>query len=233
MIEKHFPFTAEIKKLSETDSLKQSIVYLNSRLDSLSKHTQINEIGQNFFSDAISRDLYMFSTIVVIAGLVSWASIAGMLTLHKHKVDKATRLEIAKLSNTVDERINSITDSLKETVYNVNRSMYFTFVEGEDPHGSFTWAMSSAAALFDFQGYDDLPTLQIWLGIIIKDLQSIDVGSITDNDVVFTDSLPILEKVDNEEIQEMVKKIKKEMLHLIYSKPQPPDDLMEDAQVID
>jgi hypothetical protein len=217
--------------ISTTDSLKQSISFLNARIDSLSKHTQINEIGQNFFSDAISRDLYMFSTMIVIVGLVSWAFVVGVLTRHKIMVGKETKLAIKELSDRMTHNFDNILLSLSETIYDVNRTMYFTMENDSDPDAAsqFIWSMSAGAALFTYQQYGDIYTVRIWVNIARRHVKDLEVGSIASDSLAYTQSLPILEAIEDEEVSNVIKEIKMELNHVIFSKPQPPENLMEDA----
>ncbi|RZJ91874.1 MAG: hypothetical protein EOO20_03800 [Chryseobacterium sp.] len=128
-------------KLSQTDSLKQTINFLEQRIDSLAKHTQVNEIGQNFFSDAISRDLYMFSTIVVIAGLVSWATIATMLRIHKTSVEKKSRAFISEAMSNINGRITILEHSINGIEIDVNRAMYISNKDSGFYDQAFNWAL--------------------------------------------------------------------------------------------
>jgi uncharacterized alkaline shock family protein YloU len=232
MLSQAFPYNAANKPLSEIDSLKRSIVYLQSQIDSLSKHTQINEIGQNFYSDAISRDLYMFSTIVVIAGLVSWGFIAGVMALHKRQTVKHVKSMLDSHIADIEINIKGLQRQQADILYDVNRSMYFI----AEPDGiqaiSFIWAMSTANALIvgDPDTYSDLTD---WLGYAIGHLSKIKVR--TDDllqakeDVIAT--LALTEKHSNEGVRELTKKIQVDFYHLIYSKPNAPSGLFSNNEV--
>ena len=155
--------------LTKTDSLKQTIHFLEQRIDSLAKHTQINEIGQNFFSDAISRDLYMFSTIVVIAGLVSWGWVELRLikqrSFIKNKINKT--LKAIEVNNVAQQ------DKVSSILFNVNRAMYGVSNANNFHFTTLKWAIKALISMIELYSVVKVSEVSKWLKIIKQTLDKV------------------------------------------------------------
>jgi hypothetical protein len=216
--------------ISSTDSLKQSISFLNARIDSLSKHTQINEIGQNFFSDAISRDLYMFSTMIVIVGLVSWAFIAGVMARHKRNVEKKMDFNLKVFKTETQAILDDIEYKRKIMVYDINRAMYFSVLDQHDLR--FNWSIGVVDSILDIGDIEgDMEIITNWLEISSEHLSHVTVrtNTITNASETVMHTIARLFDVDYKALTILALKLREDYYHLIYSKNTNQTDLFEDA----
>jgi len=136
--------TKPIHYQTQLDSLHNTQHYLQMKVDSLSKIVNETRIATGFFSDVISQDLYTFSTIIVIAGLVSWAFVAGVLALHKKTVENNVKRIYNDEIESINAKLNSYDISVIRTKIDVHRSMYFASVNIGNHNHAFSWALRVA-----------------------------------------------------------------------------------------
>lgn len=71
--------------------------------------------------------------------------------------------------------------------------------------------------------------MELWLDAIAKHLKGISVGDprlIKDLER-YDEKFRKLEEIENDVIKEKLTIVKKEFYHLVYSKPEPPENIME------
>ena len=219
------------------DSLKHSISLLQLKIDSLQKVTERAEIGKEFFSDTISTNLYMFATIIGLAALISWGVIGGMLYLHKKKIRDETKHSINLLNHEFTTKTEELNDVLKNTNYDVNRAMFFSVSRDNDYSNEIGWAMSSLQAYIYKTDHPEnkylqehFDTISLWLSQIERICKNLTTGDPVvkgnkDNLHLYLNYLT--GNIDDLVILERLKNIETDLNHIIYSKPEPPENIME------
>jgi hypothetical protein len=215
---------------STIDSLKYSLYKMQGQVDSLQKIVTKTEIGTEFFSDAISSNLYNFSTIVFFAGLVAWGSIYTALAIHKRQIKSDVNKQLSQFKMSFDEKQSDIEKSLENTIYDVNRAMYSKVTADEDWPNSFVWAVECMVYFNKTnEDIDHDKGVLFWLEMANESLDKI-----TDSDTILgeyttkiTDHLLSMGDYKNAEVITLSKAILKKFNHLVYTIPSVPDDLFE------
>ncbi|RZJ88703.1 MAG: hypothetical protein EOO20_12940 [Chryseobacterium sp.] len=209
---------------TKTDSV---ISHMQYKIDSLSKVVEKTEIAHGFFSDVISQDLYMFSTIIVIAGLVSWGFVAGVLALHKKSVLDNVDAKLDKKFKEYTEAFEELKIDVEESMYDVERAMYFNVETNADQFIPFEYSIEVLRSLIKLDVEDDL--IPIWLEASLGHLKKIPDGHSKLYDK-FEGIIKILDSI-KEVSQEPTHKIIKEIKSLIYLKAHspsnPPEDILQ------
>ncbi len=219
------------------DSLRYSINKLQITVDSLQKIVLKTEIGTGFFSDVISTNLYMFATIIGLAALVSWASIAGILLYHKKVVRKDAVRIVTDTMNLVEQKIINIEMKQAQLAYDASRSMYTINEDKGHITSCFAWAISVIDSILnlidsnsnEFVKCDYLTQLKVWVDTCISDLDKIPVG---DMDVIeqIDESHRVINRLKTgfgEDIALQAGIMIKHINHIVYTIPQVPEDIME------
>lgn len=170
-----YPYIPQTPVLAtKTDSV---ISHMQYKIDSLSKIVEKTEIAHGFFSDVISQDLYMFSTIVVIAGLVSWGFVAGVLALHKRKVSLQVQKTIDENNLEINKTIKNLSYKTNKAVYDVSRAMFgISSNKDSDPSISLKWSLTVCEILRS-PSEGAKPLLKNWVSIAKNKVDLIEIGN--------------------------------------------------------
>lgn len=215
---------------NQLDSLHNTQHYLQMKVDSLNKIVNETRIGTGFFSDVISQDLYMFTTIVFFAGLITWGSIYTALAVHKRQLRNEMSKSIDTIKNEFDKEITSITDTLDNAVHDVNRAMYGKVLLDSDWPNAFGWAVSCVDSFAKINP-EDTTGISAWLQMSEEALDKVSIGNknLADNIKSFTETFNKQIYSENEEIRSLSIKILKKLNHIVYTIPPVPEDLFETA----
>lgn len=203
------------------DSLHYAIEILKNRVDSLEKIVVKTEISTGFFTDALSTNLAIFATIIGFAALISWGSIARLITIYKKDVDKKVDLEITALKQLIEDKINPISNDLVIANFDVSRSMFASALK-EDKHGGpFIWALKCAVLTMTHPGKTEDNTLK-WLTMSEEDLDLVTIGDpfIQGQFDNATKSFDLLNKIESPVIKRKVFTLTRKF----YSKLLPPQE---------
>lgn len=215
---------------SSTDTLKQTISKLETKVDSLQKVTERAEIGKDFFSDALSTNLTLFTALLGFLALVSWGFILKVITKHK-AILNLKMLEVErKLIEHVDTKISDLNEDHNETKIDVCRAMYFVSLNGKDYANSVSWGLSCISLISQKTITDARKiTINMWLDGLIEDISFLNVGDQTLIEAweTLNDCIVVTLKVNDEEINRKTRELYKELNHIVFSKTPPPEDLLD------
>lgn len=203
---------------SAVDSLKASLNQMQMKIDSLEKVVLKTEIAEGFFSDALSTNLYCFSTIIGFAALISWASIAGMLYLHKKTVRKEALQSIRQHRDETLETSERIKKEIIETKYNVNRAMYFAI--GDISHEArFLWGFSTVMSIIDQdESNPDLNLIYTWMnGLTLHLKKSSSPEELKKNRTRYDDGIKRLRSLNDEKLNGIVSDLEDRLYQIMYS----------------
>jgi hypothetical protein len=218
---------------ADTLSLKLQTANLNIhtlqiKMDSLEKIMVKTQIGSDFFSNAISSNLYNFSTIVFFAGLVLWGSLYGSLAIHKRQIKRNFATEVQTLKSDLDGRFAELEQILYDTSHDVNRAMYSKVTADKDWPNSFDWALSCSKSVVNY--YPELPDqIATWLEMAETSLNLVPVGNprLVEITSRITEYLTPLTLSENESVKVVSSRILRTFNHLVYTIPTVPEDLFE------
>lgn len=211
------------------DSLKHSMAQLQVKVDSLQKVSERAEIGKEFFSDAISSNLYNFAIILGFLGFISISSIAAILINHKRLVRKDALKIVADHIEKYDNSLTEIRSKLLATIFNAARSMYFNAIKNSTENHMFNWCMSTVSAYMDLEKTDDEYTI-MWLDKCAIHLNKVLIGDsvIKTNINNYIRTLKKTENSKNLIIQTKTKNLREDLLNICHSKPSHnPNSLLE------
>lgn len=213
---------------SQVDSLKNALKHLDAKVDSLNKITNENRIGADFFSDVISQDLYMFSTIIIIAGLVSWGFIVKILSMHKKKVEIDNKKRIKDFEQKIEQEFFTLDEDVSYAIFDVRRAMYFSAANLKNEYSSFRYALSCVTALIKIDK-EDVESLDTWLTATLEHLELLELGELSIRDEIdfIANELKLISENVSEDLNGTVEEIKKTVFHLAYSNIPPPENLLE------
>lgn len=213
----------KINSVSPTaiDSLKSNISFLNSKIDSLEKITLKNEIGSNFFSDALATNLTLFAAIIGLATLLNVGYFKVMLFAFKRKITQSTNDAIEDHNKLFSTDFKFLKDRLNYAIFDVNRSMYFIKKAEKDDIACFLWNMWILDAAIDGGMKEEIDQLTDYIEQSLKYLLKIDVGeprllTVKDHLHVIVDKMA---KVANKKSKDKVATFRVELNHILYSKP--------------
>lgn len=214
------------------------IEHLQSKLDSLEKVMTRTQIGSGFFSDIISQNLYMYTGIIGLLALVNWSAIAYIMKTHKTLVEKTTNQAIATIKEEFDQKTETFTSVLVNTNYDVNRAMFFILNRENDYSNLISWILSSLYAFVlktvhpDNKYFDkDFSIINSWF-----DQAELVCGKLSVGDPNIKDNANnlhfyidyLLENISDVNMIDRLLALETDLNHIIYSKPQPPENIMED-----
>lgn len=216
------------------DSLKNSMAQLQVKVDSLQRISERAEIRGEFFSDVISQDLYMFSTIVIVAGLVSWSFVVGVLALHKRKIDRNLKLLISEQEENNLEKNKVLVKDLTDTIYDVNRAMYKLTAADNDHENAFDWALDLTTTSLKAKNSDMELDIKFWVEMALYHLSFIEIGTknLIDKLEANIEHLDTLKDSKITGIDDAILEIRSSLYIKAYSKPQPPENIMEDLNEV-
>ncbi|TKC04589.1 hypothetical protein FA048_19190 [Pedobacter polaris] len=224
-------FIASKVGTSSADSVKNHLKYLEVKVDSLNKIVNETRIGTGFFSDVISQDLYMFSTIIVIVGLISWAFIVGALSIHKRQIVKTINLYVKSEINFIKDLLVEKEKVISKTNFDVKRALCL-ICHSRDLYSAAV--LHGIGALRVFINIEKTPTnigmdLNM-LSLIDSDLNLVKVGDegIKKHIEILVEELNYIKEKSDVSLHDKIKKITDKCLHLAYTQDLPPEDLMKD-----
>lgn len=213
---------------NQLDSLHNTQHYLQMKVDSLNKIVNETRIGTGFFSDVISQDLYMFSTIVVVAGLISWSFVAGVLALHKRTIqNNVTNIldtEIKKMISKFDDLENST----NYTSYNLQRALYIIMRNNDSHVNAFDYALDALLDLLKLKEEDN-DMFKNWFSVMNTHLDNIGVANkdLIEKREAMSDNLDEIKKVIPKEFITNLNTVKAKFYSKAFTEDAPPEDLAE------
>lgn len=213
---------------TKTDSV---ISHMQYKIDSLSKVVEKTEIAHGFFSDVISQDLYMFSTIVVIAGLILWGSIFTIVAVHKRKIERNTSKTLNDANKVLTEQFEKLRYDTNFTSYNLQRALYIIMRNDGSDINAFDYALD---ALLDFSkiadGSDnDNEMFKNWLNVMAMHLDNIQSGNeaIVEKREDMADSIDKIKLIIPKGYIEDFNNLRTKFYTVAYSEGNPPENLAD------
>jgi hypothetical protein len=213
------------------DSLKHSLAQMQHKVDSLEKIVVKTEIGGDFFSDALNTNLSLFVAIIGLSGLFGWAYFARVLNSHKNGITKRVDNALAAQKQALDIENEELRNQSLSTIFNVNRAMYFSIKDDENNINAFDWALSCAVTGYRYNP-ENYTMVKVFLVFAHEHLVKLSVGEpqLIENIERYNDIIKELITIENEEVKTELTKIRTDLYHTVYSKQQPPADLMESKE---
>lgn len=205
--------------------LQDSIIYLNKALEK-------SEIKTSFFSDQLSFQLFWFSLILGLIGLISWKSL--ITPLSKKIDDLITDMldvknsfipdQINKLQENVDQKIQSLDNDLFDVEEKIDSTNLLTLNAVAQLHliGSnwlfyFLYRLKIVNHHFDMDDYED-EEVEPKIIKILKDLHSVAIGeklNIEKMKPVNVEVISILGRILKEDCHHEIKTITQKIIDLI------------------
>jgi predicted negative regulator of RcsB-dependent stress response len=201
---------------------------MHHRLDSLEKHVITEEVGKEFFSDALSTNLYMFATLIGFLGLFGWSYFHRVLRNHRRTLTATLNSRLEDQNRELSAKNERLNDLLKVNIYDVNRAMYKLVSAEKDDQHAFDWALSVAENVHSLDTNDTFGII-VWLETAFDHLERISVNNsnVIERLETSIETLDNLSQIDNEEVKNWVKKIRSRLYIIAFTPEQPPGDLME------
>ena len=228
MLFQALPNSGSVKSISSIDSLKQSMHFMQVKMDSLERVVLKTEIGTNFFSDVISQNLYTYAIIISLLALISWGTIWTTMFFDRKSINENTEKAIKVHSEKFDLSLNDVKYKLLQTIYDANRGMYFVALSNGSETRKFEWALYSASAYLDTNS-NSTKTLIIWLESAIGHLPLVPIRdkSLKENTQIHFKHLDKIDCHEDQMVVSLSKKIREEILSICHSKlSKAPDNLL-------
>lgn len=217
----------QLNPTSHTDTVKYNLFLLQKRVDSLQRVVHEADIRKEFFSDVISQDLYMFSTIVVIAGLVSWTVVGKIMHAHKMTVENNAKKIVEDNLGEYHSKYKDLKSDVEGAIYDVQRALYFNVEKHKDQFLPFEYNLEIISALIKLDSKAEL--IEIWIKSARNHIRQIPNGH---EKLIkkFEETIETLKEIEGK-VQESSLLIIKEIKSAVYIKAntpvQPPEDLLE------
>lgn len=221
-------FNPPLKYLSQLDSVNNVLNGMQSKIDSLEKLVLKTEIGTGFFWSVIGLQLAVFVVLVGLGGWIGWSSIISRFNSIKKDCTDASSDLIELTKNDFKESYNELKSDLTDTIFDVNRAMYFASQSANDEENSFDWAMLTAISVTP-ENNDQTNHLELWVDASIEHLEKLPIGTkiIIQRLDVFPERIKKIEIIANGTLKEKIEALKKDFYHKAYTR-QPPEGLMAD-----
>lgn len=202
---------------SQIDSINKTQHFLQIKVDSLSKIINETKIGHDFFSDVISTNLYMFTTIIGIVALISWGWLKLNLFQHKRSIKVQLKETTDSIKKSADIETQLIWKKLNRTHFDVNRLGYTSY-QKQDSATLFLWVTSTAGSLYEYRP-DMIDDMIYWSDKALELIKQVKPGEID-----FSRSgdrldhyIKIIASIDHDRIQEIWKDTITLLNHLKYN----------------
>lgn len=219
----------------KVDSLQK----IATKIDTLEKTVQKTEIGTGFFSEIIGLQLGVFILILSFSSLIGWRWFSQQIDRIRAENKTYTDNGITTIENMFNNHKDEIKNDISKVIediniitFNVNRAMFFTSKQSKDfPYTPLSWGLSAMISLIKCNRNDKNPMIISWLHLVLDQSKLIQVGD-TELKNGINLCLEMLSEIENyseleEEQINMVKSIRETLLHLAYTKPEPPEDLAD------